>query len=106
MTHQAPCDGECVTLALFWSARRLGVRRLLLNNTAQWGARIKIESLQAEGVSHLEVPRLNPWGPSVSVNEVRGPTTNANESQAIEIEMQSGDVIKITAKSFAFPEGD
>jgi hypothetical protein len=63
----------------------------------------QLVSVRAEGVSNLEVPRLNEWGPSVSVNEVRGPTNGLTGSQTLEIEMQSGDVIRITAISFTFP---
>ncbi len=57
-------------------------------------------SLIAEGVCELFVPRLNSWGPSVSVNSVEGPFNIADGRQRLEIEMQSGDTIKIEAKSF------
>jgi hypothetical protein len=57
----------------------------------------------AEGVSHLDVPHENDWGPSVSVNEVRG-LTGSGDRRRLEIEMQSGDVIAITARSFALPD--
>lgn len=60
-------------------------------------------SVIAESVSRLEVPKLDEWGPSVSVNEVRGPTGEMAGYKKVEIEIQSGDVIKITAKSFSFP---
>jgi hypothetical protein len=63
----------------------------------------QLVSVRAEGVSNLVIPRLNEWGPSVSVNEVRGPEKDLAGQQTLEIEMQSGDVIKITAMSFAFP---
>lgn len=46
-----------------------------------------------EGVTSLSVSREQPWGPSVCVNEIRhDPDGN------VEIEMQSGDVIKLHAK--------
>lgn len=63
----------------------------------------ELVSVQAEGVSNLQIPQLNEWGPSVSVNEVRGPSTEVGGRQILEIEMQSGDIIKITATSFIFP---
>jgi hypothetical protein len=63
----------------------------------------ELVSVQAEGVSNLQVPRMNEWGKSVSVNEVRGPSKDVGGLQTLEIEMQSGDVIKITALSFIFP---
>jgi hypothetical protein len=63
----------------------------------------ELVSVQAEGVSNLQVPRMNEWGKSVSVNEVRGPSKDVGGRQTLEIEMQSGDLIKITALSFIFP---
>jgi len=62
-----------------------------------------LTSLIAEGVCELFVPRMSSWGPSVSVNSVEGPLNVANGRQRLEIEMQSGDTIKIEAKSFDLP---
>jgi hypothetical protein len=62
-------------------------------------------TIRAEGTSSLAIPQLNEWGPSVSVNEVRGPSKESGDMQALEIEMQSGDVIKVVATSFIFPPG-
>ena len=64
---------------------------------------LQLVSVRAEGVSKLVIPRMNEWGPSVSVNELRGPTKDPPGPQTLEIEMQSGDVIKITGTSFIFP---
>ncbi|HEX3864833.1 MAG TPA: hypothetical protein VHY35_24370 [Stellaceae bacterium] len=63
----------------------------------------KAASLIANGVSHLDVPRLNEWGRSVSVNKVHGPVDNGRGEQRLQIEMQSGDVIAISATSFVLP---
>ncbi len=60
-------------------------------------------SLSAERVIRLVVPHKNEWGPSVSINEVRGPTTVDGGMQKIEIEMQSGDLIEIIAERFHLP---
>ena len=60
----------------------------------------------ADGVLRLDVPRRNPWGPSVSINRVLGPTSPEGEAggaQRIAIEMQSGDVITVVANSFVMP---
>jgi hypothetical protein len=51
------------------------------------------------GVTKLSAPRAHPWGPSSSVNELRGPRT-VGERAFLEIEMQSGDVIEIEALRF------
>ena len=64
-----------------------------------------MEVLIAHSVVDLHVSQLNEWGPSVSVNEVRGPFTTTTALQSLEIEMQSGDVLKVTAKSFEMPKG-
>jgi len=47
------------------------------------------ETLGFENVRSIEIPREYPWGPSVSINEVR------DRPEICEIEMQSGDVITI-----------
>jgi hypothetical protein len=59
--------------------------------------------LTANGVSELHVPRLNDWGPSVSVNGVFGPSADPSGRRQLEVEMQSGDRIRIVAASFDFP---
>ena len=49
------------------------------------------------GVSALHIPRDNPWGASVSINSIcRG------RDGLFEIEIQSGDVIRIAATDWAF----
>jgi hypothetical protein len=59
--------------------------------------------LTAHGVCELHVPRLSDWGPSVSVNEVFGPSDEPSGRRELEVEMQSGDRIRIVAASFDFP---
>jgi hypothetical protein len=60
--------------------------------------------LTAHGVCELHVPRLNDWGPSVSVNRVFGPSDGASGRRELEIEMQSGDRIRIAAASIDVPQ--
>jgi hypothetical protein len=55
-------------------------------------------TVTAEGTAHLRCPRRLPWGESVSINEVRGPVAHENGSR-LEIEMQSGDVLEVEARS-------
>ncbi len=45
--------------------------------------------------------RWLPWGLSVSINEVRGPMAAGDDVSVLEIEMQSGDVIRIEALAFS-----
>ena len=63
----------------------------------------KSVKLIAHDVFELHVPRLNEWGPSVSVNKVLGPSDGASGRRELEVEMQSGDRIRIVAASFDFP---
>jgi hypothetical protein len=56
--------------------------------------------LVGEEVEELQVPQKRNWGPSVSVNRIYGPT-DTGLVREMAIEMQSGDVIKIRARSFS-----
>jgi hypothetical protein len=49
------------------------------------------------GVMNLEIPNKKEWGPSNSINEV-----TLNSGGIYEIEMQSGDNIKIKAQKFSY----
>ena len=60
-------------------------------------------SLVVEGLVDLHLPRRHDWGPSVSINTVKGPSATDGGLQALEIEMQSGDYIRIVAASFRMP---
>ena len=53
-------------------------------------------TLTFSGVSNVSVPHNNAWGESLFINEV-----NVIDD-AVEIHMQSGDIIKISAVSFTF----
>ncbi|MGA9869373.1 MAG: hypothetical protein WBQ75_23305 [Acetobacteraceae bacterium] len=57
--------------------------------------------LTASGARSVVVPHDAPWGPSVSVNEVRQAGTPAGDG-SLEIEMQSGDVIRVDAEGFTW----
>jgi hypothetical protein len=49
------------------------------------------------GVSELHIPRHEPWGPSTSVNGIR-----ENAPGIFEVELQSGDVLRIVASAWEF----
>jgi hypothetical protein len=51
-------------------------------------------TLTFTGVSNLALPHTHPWGPSQSINSA----SQRNKGQ-YEIEMQSGDLIKIDASN-------
>ncbi|NMP01462.1 hypothetical protein HHE94_01810 [Pseudoalteromonas arctica] len=52
--------------------------------------------LTFENASNIEVPHNSPWGDSIFINGVSIIEDN------YEIEIQSGDVIKITAEKYSF----
>ncbi len=60
-------------------------------------------TLIAEGVTDIQIPRANEWGPSVSVNEVSAIELLPSGLKKLRIEMQSGDVIQIVAERFTLP---
>jgi hypothetical protein len=53
--------------------------------------------LRFEGFTHLEFPRRESWGPSSSVNTLAQP-----QEGLFEIELQSGDIIRIEAPHWHF----
>ena len=57
-----------------------------------------IVAVIGEGTTHLRCPRKLPWGESVSISEVRGPVAHEHGAR-LEIEMQSGDVLEVEARS-------
>lgn len=56
-----------------------------------------IHCLVFEGFTNLELPKAEPWGPSESINNVQEPSPGH-----FEIELQSGDTIRITAAHWRF----
>jgi hypothetical protein len=55
--------------------------------------------LRVAGLTEITVPRNQPWGPSVSVNEIRSLRCDV-DSRRMEVEMQSGDVILLIGREF------
>ena len=60
----------------------------------------------ASAVRRLGCDRQMPWGFSVSINEVRGPTAVGDNASVLEIEMQSGDLIRIEAGAFSLRDAE
>jgi hypothetical protein len=86
----------------------------LLSLAIDWGSgdvRLDIRSpegmavIHAAGLHELRLPRAQTWGPSVSINAVKGPTLRHDGLSCLVIEMQSGDLIEITAHSIDMPGG-
>jgi hypothetical protein len=81
-------DATLVGITLDWAAGHLTVALRTATGPA---------AIRASGVSGVEVPRHQPWGPSASVNEVR------LGDERLEIAMQSGDQIVIEAQELELP---
>jgi hypothetical protein len=77
-------DATLEAIELSWDSGRVTLKFLLADGRRT----IVIE--QAEAV---ECPRLQPWGQSVSVNGIRIKETSGGCE--LELEMQSGDVIRV-----------
>lgn len=86
-------DATLESLDLHWSSGEALVR-IRTDDTAR-PQRI----LVATAVRRLVYDRQMPWGFTVSINEIRGPTA-MGEDFVLEIEMQSGDLIRIEAAMF------
>lgn len=59
--------------------------------------------VRAKDLRNLELPRHQPWGASVSINEVVGPTEAEGGLNVLEIHMQSGDILRVEAAVFDLP---
>ena len=66
----------------------------------------RIVTLKVRSTRLLHCPHETPWGPSVSVNEVRGPDLIDRVTQRLEIEVQSGDTIVIEGQDFEWDSVD
>lgn len=60
----------------------------------------------ASAVRRLHCDRELPWGFSVSINDVRGPVASGGDTSVLEIEMQSGDLIRIEAVEFSLRDAE
>jgi hypothetical protein len=57
--------------------------------------------IRALRTKRVECSRQEPWGSSVSVNEVRAPVVSPDgRGQRLELEMQSGDLLVLEADEF------
>jgi len=61
------------------------------------------ETITARGLQYLKASRSSPWGPSASINVVDDPKLSDGGLQTLRIEMQSGDIVALTAEFFTLP---
>lgn len=86
-------DAVLENIIVNWEAQTVILR------LGEFGTRKKID-ITAHDFTNLSVPRDNPWGDSKSINNTTSPKLQENGNYLYTIEMQSGDVIEIEAKSF------
>jgi hypothetical protein len=89
-------DATLTTLALEWAE---GVCTATFERWSNQAQKPLPCVLRWEGVTDLAIPRSYPWGRSASVN-----ATSFDGQHTYEIEMQSGDRIKITAERVVIPD--
>jgi hypothetical protein len=77
---------------------RQGRVRLELTGRLGAGTQVHRILLIAEEAHLLSCPRVQPWGPSVSVNTAQLQTVSDGLTR-LELEMQSGDVLVIEGRS-------
>jgi len=82
-------DAVLSAIYISWEADRCDLRMHPVGTTAHL--------LVFEGFSALEFPKQEPWGPSSSINTLREP-----EQGKFEIELQSGDVLRVRALRWSY----
>ena len=88
-------DAALLTITFDW---KMGTGTLRVRPTSH-----SETAIVATGVRFIAVHPEHPWGPSVYINEVRGPARTEADLQRVEIQMQSGDLITIAAESIELP---
>ncbi|QDE91730.1 hypothetical protein BHS06_23635 [Myxococcus xanthus] len=81
-------DATLVSVTMEWASGEAHIRVRLSEEAA------RCAEIRVTGSTLLRCPREQPWGPSVSLNEVRLVSLH-DARQRLEIEIQSGDVIEL-----------
>ncbi|EFC2602488.1 hypothetical protein CT362_004945 [Escherichia coli] len=87
-------DWTLVSLLVNWKESSLIIK--LLNNNS-----IPVD-IVLEGIKSVSIPKWDEWGESVSINTVN--VINDPTYKTMEIEMQSGDIIKAIAENINIPK--
>jgi hypothetical protein len=87
-------DATLTSIELVWEARTCAIRFSLAGT--DFGRHVL---LVWHGVTQFSMSAENTWGPSTSVNEARSLAGNVDE-----IEMQSGDIVRIQAEAVTLRE--
>lgn len=92
-------DATLESMALHWSSGE-AVLRIRTGDLTH-----PLRVIVASGVRRFGCDRQLPWGSSASINEVHGPTATSDGGTVLELEMQSGDLIRIDAVAFILQDG-
>jgi len=87
-------DATLESLELLWPSGNVELRIRTGDSTHP------LRLVAASAVRRIGCERRMPWGPSASINEVRGPAVADDGTSVLEIEMQSGDLLRIEAGAF------
>lgn len=82
-------DATLAAMYINWEAARCDIRLLPVG--------LPPHLLTFKGFTNIELPRREDWGPSSSIN-----SSNQSDTGQFEIEIQSGDTIRIEAAHWAF----
>ena len=82
-------DWTLKTIFLDWGKSTVDIHLVNQQGAAQ---------IIAEKIEFFSMTRKEEWGPSVSINQVNGPSLQKEGDFFMQIEMQSGDKITIRAK--------
>lgn len=85
-------DATLVAVTMEWESGEARVRMRLSEEP------VRKANIHVTGSKLLRCPRRQPWGPSVSINEVRVFSLQDGQRR-LEIEIQSGDVVEIEGDS-------
>ena len=84
-------DATLKTITVLWEESTAVLE--LVTSSEPYG----LTSIRANGLLKLIVPHEIPWGISVSVNEANIQQFPEKKTSILELEMQSGDIIRVEA---------
>jgi hypothetical protein len=90
--EQLPHDAFLQDLRVDWEPGTAALRFVIEEKTI---------TVKVRGLRLIKIPREQPWGPSIWVNQTSGPVQAGGDMVKFLIEMQSGDQIEIVGENVA-----
>ena len=91
-------DAVLLTASLDWEE---GTASIVLQTNEAYVPTSSDVTISARGVKEFTWSRLHPWGPSVYVNTVQLTEYEEGNGNVLELEMQTGDVIRVDASEIS-----